>query len=255
MQSFVNKKLDVSDIVIAIKVPEGGYTVHKKRSSHGFAMFTEGEKEYDFGSKKLMVRKNEIIYMPKGSDYHVTTIEEGACYAINFALYDDFAGEPFVFAPKNPSDVLDSFKTAERFWRSKSDGFVHACKSELYHIFHVMTGEYASSYQPSSKLSIIRPALDIISEKYTQTLPSISELASLCGVSEVYFRTIFKNCFGMSPVKYVNELKINRAKELLRSRMYSVTRACELAGFSDISHFSRLFKKTTGVSPSEFLGE
>ena len=253
MSSFLKEKLDVSDIVIAIKVPANHINVvHKKRPSHGLAIHTDGDKEYDFGNRKLRVRKNDIIYMPKGSDYSVKVLEEGTCYAVNFTLYDDFPGEPFVFSPKNPSDILDSFKTAEKLWRSKSEGYILACKSELYHIFHTIISESATHYQPSTKLSIIKPALDVISEKYTSELLSVSHLSALCGVSEVYFRKIFKNCFGVSPVKYINDLKINRAGELLSSGMYSVRQAGEMAGFSDISHFSRVFKKISGVSPSDF---
>ncbi len=256
MKNFLKTDLDVSEIVIALKVPsEHGAVVHKNRTSHGFAMFSEGVKRYCFGNEKLTVGKHDIIYMPKFSDYHVETHEEGGCYAINFDFSEDFVFEPFVFTPKNPVAFMNAFKSAEKAWRTKGDGYIYKCKSELYSILFEMRSERVAGYLPSSKLGIITPAVELIHEKYTVEHLSVSELSDVCGVSPEYFRALFKKNFGISPVKYINELRISRAKELLLSGMYSVTNAAEMSGFSDMSYFSREFKKKTGVSPSKFVAE
>ena len=62
----------------------------------------------------------------------------------------------------------------------------------------------------------------------------------------------FKSFYGISPIEYINNLKIILAKELLESNMYSVTEAAIRAGYTEMSHFSREFKKATGVSPIEY---
>ena len=54
-------------------------------------------------------------------------------------------------------------------------------------------------------------------------------------------------------MKYINELKIALSKDLLASRMYSVTDAAMQSGYNDISYFSREFKKSIGVSPKEYI--
>ena len=53
-------------------------------------------------------------------------------------------------------------------------------------------------------------------------------------------------------MKYINDLKLKRAKELLISGLYSVSEAAVQAGFSDLSYFSRFFKENVGVSPNEY---
>ena len=75
----------------------------------------------------------------------------------------------------------------------------------------------------------------------------------MCGITPEYFRKLFCGFYGVSPIKYINALKLSRAEELLASQMYSVTEAAEMSGYTDMSHFSREFKKHTGMSPTEFI--
>ena len=66
------------------------------------------------------------------------------------------------------------------------------------------------------------------------------------------FRKIFNAVYGVSPVSYINSLRITRARELLETKMYSAREVCFLSGFGDESHFSRKFKKATGLPPSKY---
>ena len=77
-------------------------------------------------------------------------------------------------------------------------------------------------------------------------------LAELCGMSEVAFRKIFTNSMGITPLKYINNLKIATAKELLLSKSCTISKVAELSGFNCDSYFSREFKKHTGMSPIEY---
>ena len=81
---------------------------------------------------------------------------------------------------------------------------------------------------------------------------SATELAKRSGFSPSYFRALFKEANGLSPLQYQNQIKINRAKELLLSGEYNVTETAESLGFNNIYYFSRLFKKLTGIPPSEY---
>ena len=52
--------------------------------------------------------------------------------------------------------------------------------------------------------------------------------------------------------KYINNLKLARAEELILTELYTIDKVAELSGFDDASYFCRYFKKTTGVTPSEY---
>ena len=67
-----------------------------------------------------------------------------------------------------------------------------------------------------------------------------------------YFISFFKKYFGTSPLKYVNEARLNQAKRLLKSTDESVAQIAEETGFRDLYHFSKRFKASTGYSPSDF---
>ena len=115
-----------------------------------------------------------------------------------------------------------------------------------------MQQEYFAHYISKSKLDIIKPAVEYIHQRYTKELISIEELSDMCGITPEYFRKIFKSFYGIAPLKYINTLKISHAKELIKSNMYSVTEAAMQSGYTDMSYFSREFKKETGISPKNF---
>ena len=81
---------------------------------------------------------------------------------------------------------------------------------------------------------------------------SINEMADHVSLSTSYFRRLFKEVTGYSPIQYQNRIKINRAKDLILSGECNVSEAAFAVGFDNVFYFSRLFKKLTGINPSEF---
>lgn len=82
---------------------------------------------------------------------------------------------------------------------------------------------------------------------------SIPDLAKYCCVSQSQLARYFKNATGKTPVQYINEYKLNRAKNMLaRMPELSVKAIAETLGFDDQQYFSRLFSKAFGESPTEY---
>ena len=74
-------------------------------------------------------------------------------------------------------------------------------------------------------------------------------------VSPRYFKTLFGQQFGMSPKEYVISLRIKSSKELLMNEKNQVQDVAFMVGYSDVYHFSKLFKKKTGYTPTEYKRE
>ena len=255
MKDFIKFDLDISKIVLAVKVISSSdhQKTHINRPSHGLALHLGGHKIYHFeDGHDLEVFKDDIIFMPKRSSYEVEVIEASDCYAINFDFFNDKDFSPFVYRPKNSAVFTESFKTAAHLFRYKYDGYIKGCKGELYDILYNMEKEYGLSYVSKGKQTLIAPAVEYIHKNYTSSHISVEELSKSCGITPEYFRSIFKNHFGTSPLKYINNLKIERAKELISSGLYSISDAATLSGFADPSVFSREFKRAAGVSPSKY---
>lgn len=82
---------------------------------------------------------------------------------------------------------------------------------------------------------------------------TLSEVASAAFVSPSYLSALFKKTTGKSLVEYINECKIEKAKEMFDTGSTRVDETALSLGFENIYYFSKVFKKMTGQSPTEYL--
>lgn len=250
MINFMEYDFTINKIELAMLVESGkGAMVHKNRKAHGLAVFLGGERIFYFDDKKFKVTKNTIVYFPKGSNYTIKEKFPSDCYAINFQMPDDVIFEPFAFKVKNLNSFLESFKSSVKIWTKKRTGYASKVKSELYNIIYNMQSEYSIPYSNST---VIQPAIDYIHSNYYKENISVDYLANLCNISTVHLGNTFVKVFAMPTVRYINNLRMSRAKELLASGMYTVSEVCFLSGYNDESYFSREFKKHFNITPSEY---
>lgn len=78
------------------------------------------------------------------------------------------------------------------------------------------------------------------------------EIADDLGVSEDYFSRTFYRELGITPWDYLNRYRVAQAKLLLHTTSESVSRIARRVGYSDPAYFSRIFRRLTGQSPSEY---
>jgi len=85
--------------------------------------------------------------------------------------------------------------------------------------------------------------------------PPVAELARSAGYSPVHFARLFKKATGALPREFIIQVRIERAKQLLRESSLSIGEIADALGYSDVFFFSRQFKARAGLSPSGFRGE
>jgi len=81
---------------------------------------------------------------------------------------------------------------------------------------------------------------------------NLDRLAAQAGLSKFYFNRLFKRAMGMSPSRYYINLRMDAARRLLRETKKSVVEVALDVGYGNPSHFAQLFRRETGLSPSDY---
>ncbi|MBQ1962331.1 MAG: helix-turn-helix transcriptional regulator, partial [Clostridia bacterium] len=82
---------------------------------------------------------------------------------------------------------------------------------------------------------------------------SIEEIAQSCNVGACYFRRLFKEYSGKSPLEYRMDLRLNMSKSMLESGEATLEYISEALNFESTSYFCRIFKKKFGITPGQFF--
>ena len=218
------------------------------RTKHGFIYTvsdTLRDTFYADGTTDIDVSAGELIFIPKGSDYTGTYLDENT--QIKIVQFDLAAGDlpPYLRHPAkmnlpNAAELMDAF-----------------FKPQKAHPFYALSCLYALLWQVDNAYTTLptrykrlNAALSQLSEFYWENWP-VARYAELCEMSEVSFRRLFREYTGVSPIEYRNDLRLEYARILLQSGEYNVSEASEMAGFTNLSFFIRLYKRKYGHTPKK----
>ena len=225
-----------------------GCTIHQNELIFHFS----GHATVFFDDLILETKPNTIRFLPQGETgrYDVLHHERGECIVVCFSADRPLSPQAFVIGVAHNEKLGALFKKLFSTWVSKKEGYYFASVSLLYRIFAEMQKDTSIPNRHKSKIA---PAMEMIHNEFLTRDFSLNELAAMCGMGESYFQKLFKEIHGISPKKYIIQLKINHACDLLRLERYTVTQIAELCNFSDIYFFSRQFKEYMGITPTQFI--
>lgn len=256
----MNGPFVVTGIRRIIYVGENEYTetVTSFPYSHGsgneLIYHLSGEAAVSFNGQQLYTTTDTIRFLPQGDvwEYVVRRKKPGACIDIVFDTDTPVFSEALVLKIAQSEKIKGMFKKIFSIWVAKNEGYYFECVSILYKIFAELQKK---NYMPDQQFAVIRPAIEYISEHFLDAKISVDALAAICGISHSYLKKLFVVKFGVPPSKYIIQLKINYACDLLHSKRYTITQISEMCGYRDIYFFSRQFKEYMGISPSEFINK
>ena len=226
------------------------YSFKNGREKHGFIYITSGALLMSFSNfeiEMLRATKGEMIFVPKGSVYNGVYLEKNT--TVQIVQFDIFGGElPAYLSLPTKFDLPNSCELFEPFFRPIED---HTFSHPFYYLSHLyqFLWEIDKSHTKlAPKYKSLQPALTEII-KFRSENKKVSYYADLCNLSEPYFRKLFCEYTGMSPVDYRNDLRLTDAKNKLQSGDYNVSDAAYASGFTNLSFFIRLYKKKYGHTP------
>jgi AraC-like DNA-binding protein len=229
--------------VITVHNARGKVSRISNRATYGLTFCRDGQIRYTQDGIDTVECKNSAVILPKGKSYSLRTERDGEFPVINFLC----EGEPWDCVTAYPIDDVEPLIASYEKIMSLSlyEGNRLEIMSLLYGIMHkVLDNEDRGA---------LTAAVKYIEENYYDSELSNSLLAEKCHISEVYFRRLFSEHFGVTPRRFLIEIRMNKAKQLLSGGSLKVSAVSEKCGFSNPYHFCRAFKKHTGLTPTEYM--
>lgn len=207
-------------------------------------------------------QKGHIAIVPNGG--YNETAWDSSLHAIIIALNPDFAQQLLErdITPREVRGLADPslFRLALEFKDELQHGHEAAqIKGDALAIataVHVMT-RYPNSchplYAPKGKLSsgqLIR-VVEYCNAFIDQPI-RLQQLSQQAHLSPYHFIRQFRNTVGLSPYQYLLNLRIEKARQLIKQHKYSMTEVAYRLGYSDLAHFSNAFKRITGCTPQKY---
>lgn len=155
---------------------------------------------------------------------------------------------------ENP-DIASCLRNILREMEQKQPGYEDICQAFLeILIIHLMrtTGlsvpPEGSAFSTNRQCAAVRRYIDL---HFKEAL-TLEQLAEECHMNKYYLSHAFKREFGISPVNYMISRRIEESKYLLTETDLSMSQIAQLLGFSSLSYFSQVFRRTQSVSPKEY---
>ena len=242
---------NVYDTVRLLDSPVGVSITMTDRKQWGLVLKSQGRTIYTANGKQILSDSQHPVILPRGCSYSWICEEPGLCQVIQF----DATAVDTQLYPVEITDNSRLLSAFDRIAKALAKGTVAGqmeCRQLLYGVLAFLAGSGDREYAPSSKHQLLQPAVDYINTCYFESDITNDILAKLCGISTVYFRKSFETVYGVSPIKYLNGLRMRKARSLLESDYASIGQVAESVGYSSIYHFSKMFRQHTGISPTEY---
>lgn len=212
-------KLKLAEEAIVRKVEEGNYEAVEQQMK---ALFSNLEKTH-FGELEVLKRiSTELMVLIYAAGYRNNILSTSK---VSAGYIDEIAA------------------------MTKNYELSHWCLAKALETTLAVQGEKANRVS-----SVIEEAMHYIDANYNQDL-RLKDVAEDVAISPQYFSRIFKLELGVNFIDYLTNVRIEKAKTMLKADEMSIKEICYEIGYNDPNYFSRLFKKTVGVSPTEYVKE
>ena len=151
--------------------------------------------------------------------------------------------------------LMDQLRVQEYGYRQCVRGLLYALLMEIVKINEMILKQTGEPVQQETKKSgRIVDALDFIEENYREKVQT-EDIAAAVFVSANYLRKLFQDNFSMSPMQYVNHVRIQKACKLLRRTDDTVNEIAGKVGYDNVTTFINNFRQYTGQTPKQWKGK
>jgi len=228
------------------------YLVHYIKSGKG--VFKAGGREFELHTGQM------FFIFPEDISYYIADVSEPWHYCwLSFggssaASYLNQAG----ITLQNPIFTINDNKQIPNCLMQMLDNYdnVPAHRLRFFGLMYsfmsyLIENSQSSTIKASSIEQYFGRAAEYISQNYSHQL-SVEGIASFVGIDRKYLYQIFKKTCGVSPESYIIQFRMDRACELMGNAALTISNIAHSIGYNDPLLFSRMFRKSLGVSPTEY---
>ena len=265
-------------------LPESGILVFESHHSSTFSMdmrrfehhklcwIPVGRGALEFPKSRLPLGKDELLLLPAG-DVHRFVDNPSSPLTLVMALFSEQVVQQSIALRSIMPALRERFDSPyalvrthsyrrgavsnifKRMLQEQSRGGA-AATALLYAglidlLVHLLRDEPASKTASLSREQALEGTLEYIDD-FLHTPIRVKDLADMCDISSRRYSDLFKQRTGKTVVQYLSERRIAYAQERLRETG-QIMYAAVAAGFSDVTHFYRVFKRLTGMTPGEYI--
>lgn len=227
------------------------------RNNYIIELISEGFGQLEYNGKSFNIGKNQLFVMFQG--YNISyVVNKNIPWTVRWI---NFFGEQAEYlinqlgvTPENPILSVPNMNEIENLMNviiEKADSKLLSdkidCYSLFYHLFSILCKESSIIY----KENYVEKAIYFMSYNYEYDI-SISDVIKYVNINRCYFSQLFKVKYGVSPMRWLIDLRIKKAKEMLILTDMSVKEIACKVGIFDQLYFSRFFKKECGITPSAY---
>ena len=222
----------------------------KLRESDGMpfislALRLRGKAELTVGSTRVCSTENHVTLLPQNTPY-TALYEDNEMIFVHFSTDEPLYTHMYDVELRHPETVCDLLCRMLTGWERQALGYRVEADALLMQVLvacardeRVVDGAYTA-------------ACALFRERCGDATLSVEEVAAAVRVSPSQLRRLFQARRGESPVRYLSDLRLSRAVQLLTGGDIAIAETAARCGFADARYFTRVFKQRYGVTPSRF---
>ncbi|GGH36334.1 ABC transporter substrate-binding protein [Paenibacillus segetis] len=235
--------------------------------SSGFIYVVQGQATIWLDGDKHVTKRFYLLHAGKGSHIVVEVGQEQCTYF--YILYKGsmptkarksiqktyLMNNPFQLQyycePLAPVILYQHVESMHQGWHRGASLERFQVKIRLYQFVHELVRQFQLQGVTPKKTDLIEQIIQYIHEHYYEPI-TLESLAELWSYSIQYLSKQFKQRTGRSPIEYVIQTRMAKAKEIMMCSDVSIQEIAASVGYSDVFYFTRLFKKQVGITPSQY---
>lgn len=222
------------------------------RESHLFYVLS-GSGIFEIDGEKINVKSGDFLFYKQ--NVPVKYYPENDEFKVDFLTFMGFAGISILEHYKVPNGLKFQNDTVHKdFYKVLEAADKNIGQEDISALLYTLVVNFGKMYGKICR-SNFEKAVDFIESYYFKDI-SVSDVAKAADVSESYVFKCFKKELGTTPVAYINKVRINMAKYLLKKEEeMSVENVAKTVGYNSRTYFIECFKRETGLTPMQYKKE